>query len=232
MLDIHTHILPGMDDGSRSIRQSLAMLREQKKQGVDKVVLTPHFYAGAESPEHFLKRREQAMMSLDQAIQNHAELPQRIAGAEVAYFSGMSRVDALEQLCIGQTQAMLIEMPFCRWSRNMLDEIVFLKKSRGIRPVLAHVERYMKYQPRETIAQLCGTGIMMQVNASFFLRWRTSLTACRMLKKRGIHFVGSDCHNMDSRSPNLGLAAEKIDGRLGETTIRYLEEMERVLLEG
>ena len=67
MLDVHTHILPGMDDGSKNIRQSLAMLHRERKQGVSDVILTPHFYASQESPQKFLHRRAEAVSVLAEA---------------------------------------------------------------------------------------------------------------------------------------------------------------------
>lgn len=232
MLDIHTHILPEMDDGSKSVRQSIAMLRREKKQDINRVVFTPHFYANRESPEQFLKRRNRAVLSLEEAVAEMKSLPDRFSGAEVAFFTGMSRVDEIEQLCIGDTQAMLIEMPFCSWNRNILDEIDFLREYRGIRPVIAHVERYMGYQRRGTIRQMCDSGIWIQVNTSFFLKWQTAWMAMHMLKKHEIHFIGSDCHDTKRRPPNLESALSEIDRRLGTKALMYLEHMEQRLLEG
>ena len=231
MLDLHTHILPGVDDGSRSVRQSLAMLQAEAKQGVDCVMLTPHFYAHRESPEHFLKRRSKAIQMLEQTADRKG-LPERIPGAEVAYFRGISRADGIESLCLGDTGTMLIEMPFRRWSRNMIDELVFLRKSRGVRPILAHVERYMRYQPLGTVGELCDSGIWMQANDSFFLSWQTSWLALRMLKKHRIQFIGSDCHGTKKRPPDMEDAIVQIEWGLGFAGLDYLERMERRLLEG
>ena len=231
MLDLHTHILQGMDDGSRDLRQSMILLKREARQGVDKVILTPHFYAEREELNHFLNRRDRAFAQLQQAVQDKKKLPERFLGAEVAYFNGMSRVDGIERLCIGDTQAMLVEMPFGRWSRHVLDEILFLKECRGIRPVIAHVERYMGFQPMGTVRSLCESGIWIQANASFFLDWKTSWMARRMLKKRQIHFIGSDCHDTKRRPPNLEDAMFIIEQRLGSRTLAHLERMEQRLLE-
>lgn len=232
MLDIHTHILPGMDDGSRNTRQSIAMLRREARQGVEHVVVSPHFYAHRESLGQFLKRREAALHALQQKTVTRSGLPEIISGAEVAFFAGISRVERIEDLCIGDTGTMLIEMPFARWHGNVIDEIIFLKESRGIRPILAHIERYIRYQPPGMIGQLCEAGIWMQANASFFLKWQTSWLAMWMLKKRRIHFVASDCHNTKGRPPNLGATFALIEKRLGKRTIKYLNRMKQRLLKG
>ena len=73
MIDFHTHILPKVDDGSRSLEQSLAMLNELKKQGVKKLVATPHFYANDESVESFLERRNRVYAELKEFSVNGAE---------------------------------------------------------------------------------------------------------------------------------------------------------------
>ena len=232
MLDIHTHILPGMDDGSKNVQQSLAMLHKEASQGVDRVVLSSHFYPDRESPEMFLRRRQKALAVLREGTANVKALPEMIPGAEVAFFTGISRTDSIEGLCIDGTRAMLIEMPFCRWNRNILDEVSLIKDYRGIRPIIAHVERYMQYQPLGTIGDLCDSGIWIQTNASFFQNWRTSWLAIRMLKKGMIHFIGSDCHDIERRPPSMDDAIDEISIRLGEQALMHLERMERLLLEG
>lgn len=231
MLDIHTHILPGMDDGSKSPDQSLQMLEAERRQGAGNVVLSSHFYPDRESPGHFLKRRAKSLAALDAACAGR-NLPRRIPGAEVAYFSGMSRAEELDALCIGDTRAMLIEMPFCRWNRGVMDDVYFLMRQRGIQPIIAHVERYMRYQPSGTVSQMREDGVWIQVNAPFFLSWRTSLSAMGMMKRREIDFIGSDCHNMEHRPPELAPAIEKIRRKLGARALTHLERMESLLLEG
>lgn len=232
MLDLHTHILPKMDDGSKSSRQSIRMLRRETKQGVTHVVLTPHFYPHREAPERFLKRRAASMQALREKMDERTELPEVILGAEVAYFTGIGRFEGIESLCIGDTQAVLIEMPFSRWNSSMIEELVVLRESRGIQPIIAHIERYMRYQPHGTVDQLHEAGIWIQANAEFFQRWQTSWIAMRMLKRHRIQFIGSDCHATGTRPPNYGAAIARIEKRLGKHAIEYLKRMERRLLEG
>lgn len=232
MLDLHTHILPGMDDGSASAEESLQMLLSEAAQGVNEIVLTPHFYPDRETPDSFLIRRRQACERLLAAMQGHENLPKLYLGAEVAYYDGISRSEAADRLCIGQTGAMLLEMPFCEWTRRMLDDVYELLSQRGIQPVLAHVERYLAFQHRDIVADLCERGVWIQVNASCFTRWQTSRRALGMLERGEIHFLGSDCHNMSSRKPNMGEAAEKIHKKLGSDAQGYLAEMREMLLGG
>jgi protein-tyrosine phosphatase len=88
--DFHSHILPGGDDGSRSVNESLKMLSLDADQGIRRVIATPHFYANHDTPERFLKRREAAWSHLREAVEGFSGLPEIVLGAEVYYFPGMS----------------------------------------------------------------------------------------------------------------------------------------------
>ena len=232
MLDLHTHILPGVDDGSRSVKMSLSMLRREARQGIEDVVLTPHFYAHRHSPERFLKKREDAMAQLQEAVGGDSRYPRLHLGAEVAYFDGMSRVEDIDRLCIGDTRCILVEMPFCKWNRRILDDVFQLKDYLGLQPILAHIERYMRFQPSGIARELSEEGMLIQANASFFASWPASMKAMHMLKNRCIHFIGSDCHDLENRPPNLEEAVDNIERKLGEPAIRYLDRMGQMLLEG
>ncbi len=229
LLDVHTHILPGMDDGSSSVEESAAMLRCLKEQGVSAAALTPHFYPGRESPEEFLKRREAAFGLLVCAVGSEPDMPEMLPGAEVEYFEGISRAEAIEQMCIGRSRILLVEMPFATWNRRMIAELAALRDKREITPLLAHTERYLHHQHRGMVEELCEQGFLIQVNASFFVRNRTVLKALHMLNRRRIHLVGSDCHNMESRPPNMGAAFERI--RLMEDGAMHLKRMQAMVLE-
>lgn len=233
MLDLHTHILPAMDDGSRDVDETIEMLAAEKEMGVTRIVLTPHFYPHREDPDRFLRRRARCYASMENDGRYESVRPKRmLLGAEVAYFEGISRMEGIERLCIGDTGALLIEMPFCRWNDRMLGEITYLQKHGGLQPILAHVERFMKYQPGGMMEELADQGIMLQVNASFFLRWQTKAKAIKMLDRGLIHFLGSDCHNMQTRKPNMGEALQVISKKLGKDALKHLTWMEQELLEG
>ena len=231
MLDIHTHILPGMDDGSKDVSESCEMLALEAQQGIRTVVLTPHFYPDHESPEEFLSRRGQAMDALNRELEHIRHVPDLLTGAEVAFFRGISRANDMDRLCIGRSNALLVEMPFSTWNDHMLNELFRLREHMGLQPVIAHVERYLSLQPRGMIQELCERGMLIQANAGFFLERSTARISMRMLKKQQIHLLGSDCHNLGSRKPNLGAAIERIKEKLGESALDYLQYMQDLVLE-
>ena len=86
MFDVLCHILPGIDDGSKSVTMSLEMLRLEAEQGIEGIVFTPHFYASQNSPETFLSRREQALKELEGSLGLLASVPRFTVGSEVHYF--------------------------------------------------------------------------------------------------------------------------------------------------
>lgn len=230
MVDLHSHVLPGMDDGSRSVEESLQMLRASAEQGVDLMAATPHFYPAEENIEQFLGRRESAFRQLEKAWQ--AGLPRLLPGAEIYYFEGMNHVQALNDLQIGGTGLLLIEMPFSRWSRRMVEDVMTVHARPHIQVVLAHIERYLPFRNAEALDALRDSGVLMQSNAEFFLHWRTRHKALRMLRRGEIDFLGSDCHNMSSRAPNLGAAAAAGGSGIQtaeDTLRRFLPEREAKL---
>ena len=89
-----------------------------------------------------------------------------------------------------------------------------MNRKPGITVLMAHVERYLPYQRKTVWDGLFQEGILMQANAEFFMERKTRRKALLMLKNGRIHLLGSDCHNVTDRAPQLGLAAERI-GREG-----------------
>lgn len=228
MIDIHTHILPGMDDGSGSLEESLAMAKESARQGVRLLAATPHFYATQEDPNSFLRRRERSLALLESAWQD--SFPTLLVGAEVRYFDGISRVEKIAHLTLDHTRILLLEMPFTSWSRRMVEEVVELQRSRGLQVLLAHVERYMKNQDGQVWETFRQNGVWMQCNANFFLRWQTKRKAQALFKKGEIQMLGSDTHNMTSRPPNLAMARDALVKSLGQAIWRSFERQSYALL--
>ena len=226
---MHTHILPNMDDGSGSIEESLELIRISYAQGVRAMAMTPHFYPGNESPERFLKRRDVSVRSLVPHLRDRDDVPEIYFGAEVEFFQGISGVEKIDRLTIGNSRILLVEMPFTEWTDRMINELYALKDFCEVTPLIAHVDRYLDFGNEQMVDDLIANGILIQANASFFLRGFASRRAFRMMKMGKIHFIGSDCHNLRTRRPNLDEAAEKICAKCGEDAIGYLEKMQKLV---
>ena len=226
MIDFHCHILPGVDDGAADVKMSLAMLRQSFLQGVDLMVSTCHFYANHEYPHTFLDRRNGAFRELNQAMLLSTKVYPRITlGAEALYFPGISQAEGMERLKIGASRSILIEPPMMAWSDEMLDEIVRLGENVNCTPVIAHVDRYMTYLKDETLMdRVRRRGLTVQVNGSYFLNPKTRKAAVRHLKNGDIQLLGSDCHNLDTRAPNLGEVSRQMRAMGLETEFKKLHQ--------
>lgn len=213
--DMHTHILPGMDDGSKDVEMSMNMLRAMAQQGIGQVFATSHYYP-VESVRAFLERRDRAARELVGAMEQAKEqLPRICLGAEVAYRPGIGYEEDLKLLCLGKSEYLLLELPFAPWGKDVIRDIRNMVCTRGITPVLAHLERYLKLQKKKTIYEVLDQGVLVQMNAEALLQPATRWTAGRMLRQGLVHLLGSDCHNMSGRAPNLGKAVQNLEKRRG-----------------
>lgn len=228
LIDFHSHILPGIDDGARTPEEALEMLELMAAQGVRRVVSTSHFYPEREEPDSFLARRKKAVEMLRAVF--HKGLPDIYLGAEVAYFPGISRCDRLPELAIRGTHLILIEMPFCRWTPSVSEELFTIRDTMGLTPIVAHLERYIDQRPG-TFGELAAGGILLQSNAEHFLDFWHKRRAITMLENGYIHLLGSDCHRIDSRMPNLSEAVEYIRDKLGEDAVTELFRRAAALLD-
>lgn len=230
-IDFHSHVLPKMDDGSRSVEESLAMLRMLHAQGITHVVATPHFYPGKDDLERFLQRRDRTEALLREAMAKEPNLPTLLVGAEVGYFSGISESEALQRLTIDGGKYILIEMPAPPWTERMLEEVSRLREKQGIIPIVAHIDRYVHlFRNRRLPEQLSCYPVLVQANASFFLSALTAPMALRLLKQERIHLLGSDCHGAKERQPRLGDAFEVIRRRMGETILGRIDSRGKEIL--
>ena len=226
MVDFHAHILPDIDDGSKSVEESLTMLNLMREQGVSTVIATPHFYANDESVDAFISRRQIAFETLKRNVPDHPEI---LLGAEVRYYDGISHLTDLKKLRIENSKFLLIEMPFNQWTEYAVRELLDIASRGKITPVLAHIERYLYMQKKDVLPRLLSNGVLLQANASFLIEHRYRRKAIKMLKENQIHFLGSDCHNMTDRVPNMAKATSLLQNRCSEGFIadyfNYVNEL-------
>ena len=232
VVDFHTHVLPQIDDGSGSVKESLEMLRMEGSQGVRRVVATPHFYAQVDSLKPFLERRSAAVSRLREAMEGESGLPRLSVGAEVHYFSGISEAGILPELAIDNGRFVLIEMPMRTWTDKMYREIAEIREKLDIIPVIAHVDRYIgRFRTFGIPEKLEELPVLVQANARFFLQRSTRGMALRMLQKNQIHLLGSDCHNLQERQPRLGEAISVIEAGLGKAALEQIREYQDLVFE-
>lgn len=231
MFDVHCHMLPGIDDGSKDVAMSIEMIRRSVEQGIEGIVFTPHFYADMNSPETFLKKRARVLAELEENLYQLPKVPQYTVGSEVHYFRGMSRVDDLESLCIGKSDYILIEMPFREWQPSHIDEIEEISQVLGLRVIIAHIERYFDQDKRLVNRLLDNPDLLIQCNAEFFIERRTQGKALRMMKHGMIDLLASDSHNLSSRHPNIGEALEIMEKKDKKGALDHIYRTGRMIFE-
>ena len=222
IIDMHCHILPGVDDGARDVETSLAMLEASRAQGVQYMVATPHFYATRDRVDTFLDRRREAWETLK--FRMGADYPGIVLGAEVAFFRGISRAERLEALKIEGTDCILLEMPFRPWSEDDVDEVSEILEKRGYTIILAHIERYLAMRGNaDYIGNLLELPVLAQINAESLLDWRQRGKLIKMVRNGQVHLLGSDCHGIHHRPPNLGEGREILRKKTGT---EYLDRID------
>ena len=188
MIDFHSHILPGVDDGSKYLEESLQLLQIEQQQGIDIVVLTPHYYSSQNSPEAFFHRRQEAWSFLRGAWQQG--MPRLLLGAEVEFFDGIATLTNLQDFCIQRTSLLLLEMPFCRWEPEIIDTVERLAETGKFSLVLAHADRY---HPQD-VEELLGMGVILQLNVdNLSNRWKNR-QLLKWLDCGCVAAIGSDIH--------------------------------------
>ncbi len=209
--DLHTHILPGMDDGCKNTSESLAVLKSEFAQGAAGIAATSHYYP-KESISDFLDRRRISWEMLKDELA--AEMPdavQRIKlGAEVYYHRGLATDPDLPKLCLGKSNYLLLEMPFKQWSSTVLRDVEMILNTRGLNVIIAHLERFLKLTDKSTMRALLDMNVIVQVNTGNYLRFGTKRKALKMLSDGTVQLLSSDTHNSSERPPNFGAAIDAI----------------------
>lgn len=219
MIDLHAHLLPGIDDGARDLPESLAMLCLAADDGIERIVATPHAHHS-----HGVDIRA-AVLALN-AEARAVGLPVTILpGSEVRIASGLiERFRAGELLTLNDTRYLLLELPLLdEWPERQLLSVLDALLAAGLVPVLAHAERY-RFVERDPsrLAPLIECGIPVQVTARSLLYRREDperIAAETLLRLGYAHLLASDAHNAGFRSPVLRSAFDRAAELAGPTWV-------------
>ncbi len=191
MIDFHSHVLPGIDDGSKDVSESLEMLRLSLLEGTDIIVATPHFYVDRSSITSFLDKRLSSFRLLTEILNDmdSMNLVRDIyLGAEVYFYQGISNNEHIKDLTINNTNYLLLEMPFTQWSKSVISEVQMLISNVGVTPILAHIDRYLHFKDNlRGLDTLLERGCLAQMNTSFLMSWRNRISAMKLIKSGRVH---------------------------------------------
>lgn len=234
VIDVHSHILPGVDDGARDGKSAARMLRIASEEGIDAIVVTPHFVNGTDKEKTLLIKKRYAVVR--KWLKERYPDMVLYLGNELYYSDGI--IEALDQgiaLTMNGTKYVLVEFP-------VYVEFPYIQKAvqrllyAGYIPIIAHVERYERIRKRTDIEELVDMGAYIQVNASSIIG-KHGFSEKRyikgLLKKHLVHFVGTDAHNSKDRKPEIMDCINYLVKKFGmEEARRLLEENPDKMLRG
>lgn len=234
MVDIHSHFLPGIDDGAKNVRISIDMLKDSKKQGVSTVLATPHFHPKAHSIENFIAKRQTSWERLKAITdENGIAIPDVVLGAEVKLGYSLLELESIDDLLIENTEYILLELPFEKWSPAICDLLYSVMTKFKVKPILAHIERYRKSNPDfEIYKEFHNMGAQMQINADSFLKFFSKKIIRTLFENNMIQLIGSDMHNMDERKSHISEAFIKIQKLFGNEFAESLNKNAEKIIKG
>ena len=217
--DFHSHTLPRVDHGSDSVETSLFQLELARKQGITRVLSTPHFYPHVHTVSEFLKSRDKAISQLLPALPE--ETPQIKLGVEVLLCSGIEKLEGLRSLCFYGSEYLLIELPFFDFSGEYITTIKNLKKM-GYKVILAHADRY----PPQNIEQLLESGVeMLQLNIFSLSGFFKNKKHFEWIDNGSVVALGTDIHGRDKKAYKKFV---DIKNRLGERILNVKEKSDKI----
>ena len=223
MIDIHTHILPGLDDGSTNEKESMEMIQMAESQGITTIIGTPHY------SHHFQNNRKKVAEAYEKLMchmksEGYCSV-QIYMGQEILYSEDIPEMLARgELMTLAGSRYVLVEfLPFESYSK--IFRAAGMIAMAGYQMILAHTERYECLRNQEKIQELLEAGVKLQMNCRpIGGRWYDETTRwCRkMLKEGNVHFLGTDMHNTSSRSPDIKGAVHWMKKHLDE---EYMQEI-------
>lgn len=218
MIDIHCHILPDIDDGSKSIEESIEMAKIAQSEGIKCIVNTSHYHPSFEfeKGQEILNRLNDFKIILKK---NNIELDILI-GNELYYTPDLiEELDDLDFYTMNNSRYVLIEFPPTNFPKN-IDDIVYEIKLKGYTPLLAHVERYIEVQENPNLIYNCiKEGAIIQINASSVLgkKGKELKKVCEILLDNNmVHVIGTDAHSSTRRRPLIKEAYDYISEEYDE----------------
>ncbi len=223
-IDIHCHIMPGVDDGSPDMGTSLEMLRIAEKNGITHMILTPHHKPMHHnvSPEHNVFYRKEL-----QAAAKEAGIKVKLFSGNEVYYSDetMNELERGKICSMAGSDYVLVEFhPVCPYKdiANALGRV----QAAGFTPIVAHVERYSDIVDKPSrLKDLRNMGCLIQVNASSIMGkygFGIGLFTKKLLKEGDVHFIASDAHDTKRRAPELMDCRKFVERKYGDDYAREL----------
>lgn len=233
-IDLHNHILPGIDDGPKDINESVKLARELNARGFETVVATPHALGGKPAPEKILT----TLNRLQEALVEE-EIPLTLLPGSEQHITPdlLEKLDKKESLTLNNTSYLLLELPMLQPLPLFAEELIFNLNKSGYRPVIPHPERVVALQMNEhMLFRLHQLGALYQVTWGAFtglLGSAAQKTARFMLDSSLVHLLATDAHHPDTSLLKIDKAALVLDQSMGQSYSKtMLTERPKKLIAG
>ena len=223
-IDLHSHILPGIDDGAKDFDTSMQMLRIAAADGITQIILTPHNKPAGHNAG--FSRLGALMAELEERMEDEGIAIELHRGNELYYRSGLA-----EEIMEGKALTMA-DSDYVLAEFGPMDDFDYIRNgiyslmAGGYSPILAHVERYSKINGRaDRVENLIEMGCCIQVNAGSVMGvfgLGTKHFTRKLLKEGMVHFVATDAHDTGKRGPHIRECASYIEKKYGEDYAREL----------
>lgn len=218
MIDFHTHIIPNIDDGSKSVEETFNIIKEAKLAGFDSIISTSHYIE--EYYEADVQEREMWINALSEALKKENIDVDLYLGNEVYFSTNIIKLlEESKASTINNTSYVLFEFPMNVKPMNIYD-VVYEMIQNKIVPILAHPERYSFIQKDpDLIGNLIDTGVLMQCNFGSIIGQygeRAQIIVRKLFENDMVHFLGSDVHRQNSIYPKVPQALQEIESIIGK----------------
>lgn len=218
MTDLHSHILPGIDNGAKTVKESLFLLHQEVEQGVNGITFTPHFDPEKDNEEDFLYNRQQSWQMLKEGMRTVPSLKglKVRVGAEIYYNCDLPKMN-LQPYCFSGTNCLLVDLPK-QYLPQDLEKTIFQIRMKGYKVILSHVEQYpFLLEDLSLLYALVDAGCIVQVNSNTLLEKGTFRKQIfQLMDWNLIHVISSDAHHPKTSAPRLSEAAWELSRKLGK----------------
>lgn len=222
MIDFHTHILPGIDDGSRNIEETLELLKEAEKNGFDKIVLTPHYLE--DTYEVNEENRSVLLKKVEEYIKE-SKVKMYLANEIYVTHNMLDLLKEKQASTINGTRYLLFELPMTRNISNLNSIIYGLLENKYI-PIIAHPERYKFVQEDPNmLIDLINLGVLFQANFGSLIGIYGNdarKTIKQLLKANMVHFMGSDVHRAKTIYPQMNKIMKELSKIISDEKIEEI----------
>jgi len=213
MIDTHIHMIPGVDDGAKDLETSVQMMHMAMNEGVNEMILTPHFNMPA---YHNQKVDKQYQLLKEYIVREKIDFKLHLGNEIYLSEESMAGIDQGKAHTMGDSRYLLIELPYYHYY-PFHESMLFELQEKGYKIVLAHVERYEIFSKKpEKFAYLSKNGIYGQLTSRYIMEGKTRKKALKWIETGLIQIVASDAHDMIKRPPFMKMAYETVIKAFGE----------------